>query len=289
MPEEEPSRFLTIAASLRTATSVLGDATSRLGSNMADINLDSFKSVTSNVAEMTTNVTNNFNTMQKSVQEMASIESIKKMQGMASLENLQEGFQAGIGAGIGGLQTGLEGLEGISKTIYDNLAEGKEAITNTEALKAKGNFQLIKTIKNIEYQILIILMYFALAFAINWYWAVGVEQTMSLVKNSQEYLDDPELEKKLMSIRDSLGEYGDLNQLKQGMDGLRDGIIVGIRDGAKIVKDSASVLSDTLQDSANVLSATVQDSASALRDNINLLGSDVDDDDEEDGADNDNS
>ena len=47
-------------------------------------------------------------------------------------------------------------------------AEGKEAITNTEALKAKGNFQLIKTIKNIEYQILIILMYFALAFAINW-------------------------------------------------------------------------------------------------------------------------
>ena len=29
---------------------------------------------------------------------------------------------------------------------------------------------------------------------------------MSLVKNSQEYLDDPELEKKLMSIRDSLGE-----------------------------------------------------------------------------------
>ena len=72
------------------------------------------------------------------------------------------------------------------------------------------------------------------------------------------------------------------------MDGLRDGIIVGIRDGAKIVKDSASVLSDTLQDSANVLSATVQDSASALRDNINLLGSDVDDD-EEDGADNDNS
>ena len=29
---------------------------------------------------------------------------------------------------------------------------------------------------------------------------------MSLVKNSQEYLDDPELEKKLMNIRNSIGE-----------------------------------------------------------------------------------
>ena len=54
------------------------------------------------MAEMTTNVANNMNmdyissnlnSMQKNVQEMASMENIKKMQDMASLETLQEGFQ----------------------------------------------------------------------------------------------------------------------------------------------------------------------------------------------------
>lgn len=53
----------------------------------------------------------------KKVQEMASFENIKKVQEMASLENLQEGFQASVT----GLQSGLGGLEAMSKTLMDNI------------------------------------------------------------------------------------------------------------------------------------------------------------------------
>jgi hypothetical protein len=33
----------------------------------------------------------------------------------------------------------------------------------------------------------------------------GVEKTVNLVKNSQQFLDDPEFEKKLLEMRNSIG------------------------------------------------------------------------------------
>lgn len=285
--------FTNFANKIKSTGNMIGDATSRLGSNMgvSDLNLESLRSVTNNVAS---NVASNMNignlTSNMNIGNLTSNMNIgnltsnltnmqNKVQEMASLENLQDGFQTGLGgleamskAGLGGVQTGLGGLEAMSRSIMDNIAEKRQAITNTEALKAKGNFQLVDTIKTIEYQILMIVLYFVLAIAINWYLIEGVERTVNLVKNSQQFLDDPEFEKNIMRMRDSIGsdirKYSDLNQLKQGMDGLRNGIAQRIQDGAKIVQDGATVLRDSatqrIQDGAKI----VTDGASVIRDNI---------------------
>jgi len=252
--------FSNIANKLKNTGHVIGDVTSRLGSNMgvSDLNLESIRSVTNNVASNMNigNLTSNLTNMQNKVQEMAS------------LENLQEGFQTGLGgleamskAGLGGVQSGLGGLEAMSKSIMDNIAEKKQALTNTEALKAKGNYQLVDCIRTIEYQMFMIVLYFILALCINWYLIEGVEKTVNLVKNSQQFLDDPEFEKKLLEMRNSIGSYSDLNQLKQGMDGLRSGIGQAIQDGAKIVQDSAT----NLRDSAT---QRIQDGAKIVTDNL---------------------
>ena len=45
----------------------------------------------------------------------------------------------------------------------------RKALTMVDDLKAKGNFQLVDTIKTIEYQILLIVLYFVMAVFINWY------------------------------------------------------------------------------------------------------------------------
>lgn len=44
----------------------------------------------------------------------------------------------------------------------------RKAITMVDDLKAKGNYQLVDTIKTIEYQILLIILYFVMAVCINW-------------------------------------------------------------------------------------------------------------------------
>ncbi|KAL5252487.1 hypothetical protein ACHWQZ_G015308 [Mnemiopsis leidyi] len=281
--------FMNLANKLKNTGNLIGDATSRLGSNMgvSDINLESLRSVTTNVASNMNigNLTSNMNignlTSNMNIGNLTSNLSNmqNKMQEMATLENLQDGFQSGLGgleamskAGLGGVQAGLGGLEAMSKTVMDNIDAKRKAITMVDDLKAKGNYQLVDTIKTIEYQILLIILYFVMAVCINWYLIEGVEKTVNLVKNSQKFLDDPEFEKNILRMRDSIGsdirKYSDLNQLKQGMDGLTSGLAQRIQDGAKIVQDGASVLRDSatqrIQDGAKI----VTDSASVIRDSV---------------------
>ena len=64
-------------------------------------------------------------------------------------------------------------VENISKMSRDMIhlktSDAKrKALTMVDDLKAKGNFQLVDTIKTIEYQILLIVLYFVMAVFINW-------------------------------------------------------------------------------------------------------------------------
>lgn len=236
--------FATIAESLRNASSLIGSATTRLSSNINvnDINLQNLKTVTSNISS---NVASNIN-----IDNISSITSNiqGRVQGIANLQNLQDGFQTVSAASLAGIQASAAGLEGLSKTIMDNIAEKKKALTNEEALKAKGNYQLLDTIKSIEYQLIAILFYFILAFLINWYLISGVEQTVTLVKNARDFVDDPNLEQKLREMKNNLQndikKYSNIDQLTEGMNEIRQGLTNGIKNSAKSLDLKLGIFAD---------------------------------------------
>ncbi|XP_063678293.1 uncharacterized protein LOC134814174 [Bolinopsis microptera] len=299
MGEENSFSFSSFASKIKNTGSMIGDATSRLGvgnMNTLTSNMNSLKSnmnignLTSNMNNLTSNMnignlTSNMNNLTSNM-NMGNLTSNltnmqQKVQDMASLENLEamskagfDGLQAGVGGleamskvGLDGLQAGVGGLEAMSKSVLDTIESNRKRITNVDELKAKGNYQLVGTIKTIEYQLLMFVLYFVLAIFIKWYLIEGVEKSINLIKDSQKFLDDPEFEKNLRKYSDQIT---DLNQLKQGMDGLTSGIAQSIQDGAKIVQDGATNLRDSaaqrIQDGAKI----VTDSASMIKNNIDL-------------------
>jgi len=265
MGEDNSFSFSSFASKIKNTGSIIGDATSRLGvgnMNTLTSNMNNLKSnmnignLTSNMNSLTSNmnmgnITSNLTNMQQKVQDMASL----------------EGLEAMSKAGLDGLQAGVGGLEAMSKSVLDTIESNRKKITNVDELKAKGNYQLVGTIKTIEYQILMFVVYFILAIFIKWYLIEGVEKSINLIKDSQKFLDDPEFEKNLRKYSDQIT---DLNQLKQGMDGLTSGIAQSIQDGAKRVQDGATNLRDSaaqrIQDGAKI----VTDSASMIKNNIDL-------------------